>query len=135
MKMSPFTMKCRVPEDSLYNGINATHSRNSEKYENLSKAESEWFVYIVEARSGALYTGITNNLRRRFEKHSSGQGARYFRISAPVRIVYQEQLNSRSEATKREAEIKKYTRQQKLALISRKQDPDKNIISGFQENK
>lgn len=78
-----------------------------------------WEVYIIQAKSGTLYTGITTDLDRRFADHQKGiKGARFFRISRPEKIVFREAHSNRSEATKREIQIKKMTRCQKLALIS-----------------
>lgn len=80
---------------------------------------SNWEVYIIQATSGKLYTGITNNLDRRFADHQNGgKGARFFRFSGPKRIVFREMHSNRSEATRREIQIKKMSRMQKLELIS-----------------
>lgn len=77
-----------------------------------------WEVYIIRTESGALYTGITTDLDRRFSEHSGGRkGARFFRTSRPVEVVFRERHNTRSEATAREMEIKKMKRQEKLHLI------------------
>ncbi len=78
---------------------------------------TQWTVYIIEAESGKLYTGITTDLERRWREHSEGNvGARFFRTSKPRRIVFQESQSDRSSATKRELEIKAMTRQQKCSL-------------------
>lgn len=77
-----------------------------------------WFVYIIEADNGKLYTGITTDLDRRFEQHrNQSGGARFFHTSPARKLVYQETHPDRSSASKREAAIKKLTRQAKLALI------------------
>lgn len=79
---------------------------------------NEWTVYIIQTQSGKLYTGITKDLNRRFEDHQKKKvGARFFRFSNPEKILFREAHSSRSEATKREIEIKKMSRQQKLDLI------------------
>jgi len=79
----------------------------------------KWFVYIIETESGKLYTGITKDLKKRFDAHASkGTGARFFRTSPPKRILYTETFDNRSEATKRELAIKKLSREKKLKLIS-----------------
>lgn len=78
-----------------------------------------WKVYIIQTKSGKFYTGITTNLERRFQEHKKKVGAQFFHISAPKCIVYTEDQPDRSEATKREIEIKKMTRAQKLALIKK----------------
>ena len=77
-----------------------------------------WEVYIIRTQSGKLYTGITNNLARRFDEHlNKKRGARYFHISAPDAIVFRESHINRSEASKRESQIKKMTRCKKMELI------------------
>jgi putative endonuclease len=83
------------------------------------KIIKQWEVYIIEAESGLLYTGITNDLDQRFESHLKGSnGAKFFRFSNPKRIVFRESHPNRSEATKREIEIKRMTKIQKLTLIN-----------------
>ena len=80
--------------------------------------QNQWIVYMIQTSLGTLYTGITNNLKSRFEAHKKvGKGARYFRLASPEKIVYQESCVDRSEASKRECAIKKMSRLQKLALI------------------
>lgn len=82
-------------------------------------SEKSWTVYIVQSESGAYYTGITTDLNKRFEQHQHGRkGARFFRLSSPKQIVYTEQHSNRSEASKREAQIKRLTRAQKEALVA-----------------
>lgn len=76
-----------------------------------------WFVYILRCKDGSLYTGITTDLSRRIEEHRSGIGAKYTRSREVDECVHTEQFSSRSEASKREAEIKGWKRKQKLALI------------------
>lgn len=86
-----------------------------------------WVVYIIQAKSGKLYTGITNRLHERFDAHQKMQkGARFFRFSSPDKIVFCESHPGRSEASKREAAIKKMTRKEKLLLIS---------LNGFSSDK
>jgi putative endonuclease len=78
-------------------------------------------VYIIQAESGSLYTGITNDLERRFEEHQNHRGgARFFHFSSPEKIVFKEPHPNRSQASKRESAIKKMSRAQKLALIARR---------------
>lgn len=77
-----------------------------------------WKVYIIQTESGKLYTGITNNLERRFAAHQKQQkGARFFHFSSPHKIVFQESYPNRSEASKREFSLKKMSRKEKLELI------------------
>lgn len=78
-----------------------------------------WFVYILKCADKSLYTGITTDCARRLQQHNSGVGAKYTRCRLPVVMVYTENAESRSDASKREYQIKKLSRQQKLALISR----------------
>lgn len=75
------------------------------------------FVYMVECSDGSLYTGWTTDVDSRVTAHNNGEGAKYTRSRLPVKLVYFEELDSRSAALKREAAIKKLTRIQKQDLI------------------
>lgn len=75
------------------------------------------YTYILRCGDGSLYTGWTNDLERRVAAHSSGAGAKYTRSREPVELVYFETHETRSEAMRREAEIKRLSRREKLALI------------------
>ncbi len=76
-----------------------------------------YFVYIIECGDGSFYTGMTTNVERRFNEHKSKVGGHYTSSKGVVRVVYAEQHPDRSAALKREAEVKGWTRQQKLSLI------------------
>ena len=76
------------------------------------------YVYIVECADGSLYTGRANDITRRVHEHNNGKtGAKYTRSRRPVRLVHAEQCANLSDALRREGEIKKLSRAQKLALI------------------
>lgn len=78
-----------------------------------------WTVYIIEATDNTLYTGISTDVERRWQEHMDGRaGAKFFRGRKPRRLVYQQAVNDRSQASQREAEIKKLSRAQKLDLIA-----------------
>ena len=81
-----------------------------------------WFVYMLRCRDGSLYTGYTDDIERRFAVHQSGKGAKYTRSRLPVELVYQESLPDKSAVLKREAAIKKLSRQQKLQLIEKTEE-------------
>jgi len=71
----------------------------------------DWHVYIVRCSDGTLYTGIARDLKKRIAEHNSeAGGARYTRPRRPVELVYSEEAPSRSEALKREYEIKRLPR-------------------------
>lgn len=74
-------------------------------------------VYILECSDGSLYTGITTDVERRFKEHKSGIGANYTRSKKAKKIVYTESYPDRSSASKREAEIKRLSREKKLELV------------------
>ncbi len=75
--------------------------------------------YIVICSDGTLYCGYSNNVEKRVDTHNKGVGAKYTKTRLPVRLVYSEFFNSKSEAMKREYQIKQLTRQQKLNLIKK----------------
>ena len=75
------------------------------------------YVYMLECADGTLYTGYTTDPKRRLAEHNGGTGAKYTRVRLPVKMVYTAAFQTRSEAAKEEARIKKLTRTQKLALL------------------
>jgi len=80
--------------------------------------ESEWHVYVIECDpDGSLYTGRTTDPARRFRQHASGRGAKYTRSHPPRRMVWVEGGHTAFSSGKREAEIKRMTRAQKLTLV------------------
>jgi len=84
----------------------------------MASSKSDWFVYMIEAENGNLYTGITTDLERRFAEHQSKQGgAKFFHSSAAKQMVFQEPHPDRSSASKREIAIKKLSRKAKIDLI------------------
>ncbi len=78
-----------------------------------------YFVYIIECKDKSLYTGITNDLDRRFNEHKNGMGGHYTSSKEVVRIVYKEEHADRSSALKREAQIKGWKREKKLELLNK----------------
>ena len=78
-----------------------------------------YFVYILRCLDNTLYTGITNDLAKRLISHKRGSGAKYTRAHPPSEYVYTKKYRDRSGAQKREAVIKKLTRQEKQALITK----------------
>lgn len=77
-----------------------------------------YFVYLLECEDKSIYTGITTDVERRFREHKNKTGARYTRSHCPKKILYIESFRTRSKALKREAEIKGWRRDKKLALIA-----------------
>lgn len=75
------------------------------------------FVYIIECSDHSLYTGYTNDVQLRFEKHQEGKGAKYTRGRGPLKLVYTEEFAEKTEAMRREYAIKRLSRKEKLALI------------------
>ncbi|MBU5301381.1 GIY-YIG nuclease family protein [Clostridium sporogenes] len=75
------------------------------------------YVYIVECRDGTLYTGWTTDIERRISEHNKGKGAKYTRVRRPVVLKYFEKFDTNREAMKRECEIKKLSRKDKIKLF------------------
>lgn len=88
---------------------------------NHGKACQPWYLYMIRCANGHLYTGVTTNVARRFKEHTSGgvKAAKFLRGKGPLELAYQETLENRSAALKREIEVKKLSRQQKLSLIQK----------------
>ena len=77
-----------------------------------------WYVYILKCSDNSFYTGVTNNPSRRLAEHNNKKGGKYTRIRTPVELIYKEVYPSKSQALKREIQIKGWTKQKKLALIN-----------------
>ena len=86
--------------------------------------ENTWYLYILRCGDNTLYTGITTDVEKRLEAHRSGRGAKYTRGRAPLELVYRETCGSHSDALKREAEIKKLSRQAKEQLVKSQIDSE-----------
>lgn len=79
-----------------------------------------YFVYILRTSANTLYAGQTNNLERRLKEHrdKTSKSAKYVRYFDSFKLVYQETFETRPEAMKREAELKRWTKAKKEALIA-----------------
>ncbi len=82
---------------------------------------SQWFVYILQCNDDSLYTGVTTDIERRVKEHNHDTklAASYTRARRPVKLVYSEQCDDRSQALKREVRIKRLKRFEKQALINK----------------
>lgn len=79
-----------------------------------------WYVYMVRCSDHSLYTGVTTDLKRRLEEHNApkGKGAKYTKTRQPVELVYSKRKKNRSYAQIEEAELKRLSREEKLARIA-----------------
>lgn len=80
---------------------------------------------MLHCEGGTFYTGITNNLEKRFALHRAGKASKYTRSHKPLRILYTEHCNSRSEALKREMVIKSLNRKEKSQMVEQKKSVTK----------
>ncbi len=76
-----------------------------------------WF-YILRLRSGSLYPGATTGLKKRYEEHVAGRACRTARLDPPIALVYAEEFETFVEARRREAQVKRWSRAKKEALVS-----------------
>jgi putative endonuclease len=83
------------------------------------------YVYVVRCADDTFYTGYTVNLEKRLAEHNGegtsitakSSGARYTRGRRPVKLLYSEEFTTRSEALRRECDIKKLSRVEKMKLV------------------
>jgi len=85
----------------------------------LKNKKTSWDVYIIVTKSGRFYTGISLDMRRRFLEHKNNRvkKAKFFRSDPPLKIIYSEQYSTRSEALKREYQIKQMSKSEKRLLV------------------
>lgn len=76
-----------------------------------------WYIYVLQCDDGSLYTGSSTDIEKRFSLHQRGGGAKYTRAHKPIKILYQESFATKSEALKREHEIKSWSRQKKIMQL------------------
>jgi len=76
-----------------------------------------WYIYIVKCKDNTLYTGTTTDVTRRIAEHNRKKGGAYTRARLPVKLIHQETCPDKSQALKREIQIKGWSRKKKLALV------------------
>jgi putative endonuclease len=101
---------------------NMSQDAEEDRASNLQENHSQnntliWYIYIVECQDSTYYTGMTSDLARRVKEHKTGNGSRYTKSRRPIKLKYFEITSTRSEAVKREMEIKNYSRKKKKELI------------------
>ncbi len=82
-----------------------------------SAVPAEWRLYILRTASGMLYTGITNDVARRFAQHQCGKGAKALRGKGPLILMFHCAAGDRSRASQLEYQVKQLKRQEKLRLV------------------
>jgi putative endonuclease len=88
------------------------------KNTNPEKKKGSYYVYLLLCDNGSYYTGYTNNVRSRYERHKKGSGARYTRMHRPKMLVHVEEFKTRGAATRRERQIKALSHKAKHDLVS-----------------
>jgi len=78
-----------------------------------------WYIYILECNDKTLYVGVTKNLTNRLNYHNRGKASKYTRGRTPVKMIYTEDHPTKTSALKREHELKRWSREKKLALTSK----------------
>jgi predicted GIY-YIG superfamily endonuclease len=79
-----------------------------------------WFVYILKCKNGAFYTGVTNDVEKRVAAHKAGKGAKYTKAFGVARLLYKEELPAKGDALRREAAIKRLSREEKELLVKKR---------------
>ena len=78
-----------------------------------------FYVYVIKCSDGSLYTGYTNNLKKRLKMHNDGKASKYTRSRRPVRLLVKWSFKSKSEAMRHEIEFKSLTRKSKMKEIAK----------------
>lgn len=84
------------------------------------KKKTKYYFYILKCKDKTLYCGIAKDIQKRLRQHNSGKGSAYVRSRGGGTLVYSESCKNLSVALKREIEVKKRTRSEKLKLVSQK---------------
>lgn len=83
----------------------------------MKNVDKSCFTYMLRCADGSLYTGWTNDLKKRVKTHKSGKGGRYTHSHLPVELVYYETFETRTEAMRREVELKQLSKVEKEELV------------------
>ncbi|MBI4669345.1 MAG: GIY-YIG nuclease family protein [Elusimicrobia bacterium] len=83
----------------------------------MSANATDWFVYIAQCADGSFYTGISQDISARIERHNSNRGSLHIRAHGCTQLVWSEKQPDLPSARKRESQIKRWTRRKKAALI------------------
>ncbi len=78
----------------------------------------KYYTYIILTEKNTFYCGYTDDVQKRFQAHLEGRGAKYTRANKPVKLVYQKEFDTKSDAMKEEARIKKLTHKEKLDILT-----------------
>ena len=78
---------------------------------------NDWFVYLIRAAGGVIYTGIATDVDRRLDQHRAGRGAKYLRGRGPLAVVFRRKLGDRSLALRVERRLKRMTKAEKEAIV------------------
>jgi|SRR3972149_3379119 len=84
------------------------------KNKKSEKKKGSYYVYLLLCDDGSYYTGYTNNVASRLERHKKGRGARYTKMRKPRKVVYVKEFRTRAAATMRERQIKALTHREKM---------------------
>ncbi len=79
---------------------------------------SMYYAYMLRCADGTLYSGYTDNIKRRLAAHNNGTASKYTRVRLPVALAYCEAFVGKAEAMKRECALKRLTKEQKERLVS-----------------
>lgn len=101
----------------------------SKKEQLPDAAQKPCYVYMLRCGNNSLYTGWTHDLQKRLAAHKSGRGARYTRAFGVKYLAYAQRLNSKTQAMKAEAALKKLPKHKKeqLAALWGQQHTEKHI--------
>lgn len=98
--------------------------QNARKIEKIEKETGHAWVYLLECADNSLYCGWTDRIEHRLSAHRNGTASKYTRSRRPVTLVYLEECGTKSLALKRELQIKKLSRKEKLKLLT---DPQNRL--------
>ncbi|MDD9339692.1 MAG: GIY-YIG nuclease family protein [Providencia heimbachae] len=91
--------------------------------------QNNWYLYLVREKNNALYCGITTDVQRRFIQHKEGKGAKALKGKAPLTLVFQCVIGSRSAASQLEYQVKQLSKSKKERLVI---DQPNNLIDYLQ---
>ena len=119
VRFAPGSTRARLKGGPLLTmGPATNHPEQATSAASRASRESPiWTVYILRCTDNSLYVGSSSAPEVRFLRHRAGKGPSYTAKHQPVEIVYKEGFPTRSKAALREAQLKRWSRAKKIALI------------------
>ena len=101
----------------------------------MNNVDKSCFTYMLRCSDGSLYTGCTNDLKKRVRTHQEGKGGKYTHSHLPVELVYYETFEKKTDAMRREVEVKQLSKAEKENLVRKFPSEKLDMVASPKDSK